>query len=200
MRWQVLRAPGSRDARWRALALTLIAIAAGGLVIAAVSEGSLFGWRFSATRAPVLDVQGKATDRTRQEIHERFQQGVIMLHAKQHQHAITAFHRVLELDPAMPEAHVNMGFALIGLERYGAARDFFDSAIALRKEQANAYYGLAVALDGLRDRPGAIGAMRTFVHLSAAEDPYLRKAQAALWEWEAAREQADVASGRARTR
>ncbi|MBI3069379.1 MAG: hypothetical protein HYY79_11040, partial [Betaproteobacteria bacterium] len=28
--------------------------------------------------------------------------------------------------------------------------------------------------------------MRTFVHLAKADDPYLRKAQAALWEWEEA--------------
>lgn len=121
-----------------------------------------------------------------------------MLHAKQYEHAMTAFHRVLERDPAMPEAHVNMGFALIGLERYGAARDFFESAITLRKEQINAYYGLAVALEGLRDRPGAIGAMRTFVHLSKPDEPYVRKAQAALWEWEAGNQAAasEQAGGR----
>ena len=100
---------------------------------------------------------------------------------------MTAFHRVLELDPEMPEAHVNMGFALIGLGRYAAARDFFEGAMALRRDQVNAYYGLAVALDELHDRPGAIGAMRTYVHLSKPDDPYVRKAQAALWEWETAR-------------
>ena len=175
-----------RDTRWRTLVLMVIAITAGGMIIAAVSDGGLFGWRFPITGAPARG-QVHATDPIRQEIHQRFQQGVIMLHAKQHEHAVTAFHRVLELDPALPEAHVNMGFALIGLERHGAARDFFEGAIALRKEQLNAYYGLAVALDGLRDRPGAIGAMRTYVHLSRPDDPYVRKAQAALWEWEAAR-------------
>lgn len=184
-----------RDTRWRTLALMVMAITAGGMVIAAVSDGGLFGRRFSVTGALPGD-QTHAADPIRQEIHRRFQQGVIMLHAKQHEHAMTAFHRVLELDPAMPEAHVNMGFALIGLERYGAARDFFESAIALRKEQINAYYGLAVALDGLRDRPGAIGAMRTFVHLSKPDDPYLRKAQAALWEWEAERKTAGQARAR----
>jgi tetratricopeptide (TPR) repeat protein len=187
MRRQALRPAGSQDMRWRALALTVVAIAAGGLAIAAVSEGSVFGWRVAASGA-ANGPQADAAARTRQEIQQRFQQGVIMLHAKQHSHAMTAFHRVLELDPAMPEAHVNMGFALIGLERYGAARDFFDSAIALRKEQVNAYYGLAVALDGLNDRPAAIGAMRTYVHLSRPDDPYRRKAQAALWEWDGLRE------------
>lgn len=184
-----------RDVRRRTLALLVIAIAAGGIVISAVSDGGLFGWRLPTTGAPERG-QGHATDPIRQEIHQRFQQGVVMLHAKQHEHAMTAFHRVLELDPAMPEAHVNMGFALIGLERHGAARDFFESALALRKEQLNAYYGLAVALDGLRDRPGAIGAMRTFVHLSKPDDPYVRKAQAAVWEWDAERK----TTGQAQTR
>jgi hypothetical protein len=56
----------------------------------------------------------------------------------------------------------------------------------LRPNQVNAYYGLAVALEGLGDTAGALGAMRVYVHRSPPDDPYLRKAQAALWEWEAA--------------
>jgi tetratricopeptide (TPR) repeat protein len=120
-------------------------------------------------------------------VKQRFSQGVVMLHAREYEHAATSFHRVLELAPDLPEAHVNMGFALIGLERFAAARDFFESALALKRDQANAYYGLAVALEGLSDAPGAIGAMRTYLHLTRADDPYGRKAQAALWEWEAAR-------------
>jgi tetratricopeptide (TPR) repeat protein len=175
-----------RDVRWLALTLTVAAVALGGGLIAGLSDGKLFGWRFAVTNGPTTRPAPLADARQR-EIHQRFQQGVVMLHAKRHEHAVTAFHRVLELDPALPEAHVNMGFALVGLERFQAARDFFESAIALRREQVNAYYGLAVALEGLRDREGAIGAMRAFVHLARSEDPHLRKAHAALWEWEAQR-------------
>ena len=40
------------------------------------------------------------------EIAERFSQGVVMLHAKQYKHALTAFHRVLELDPALSLIHI----------------------------------------------------------------------------------------------
>ena len=189
------RSRGSRDARWRTLVLTAIVIAAGGIVIAAVSGDGAISRVFSTASAPPGG-QALTTAPAQQEIHQRFQQGVIMLHAKQHEHAMTAFHRVLELDPALPEAHVNMGFALIGLERYSAARDFFESAITLRKDQVNAYYGLAVALDGLGDRGGAVGAMRTFVHRSGPDDPHLRKAQAALWEWEAERTAARPAQTR----
>jgi len=118
------------------------------------------------------------------EIAERFSQGVVMLHAKQYEHALTAFHRVLELDPAMPEAHVNAGFALLGMGKPAAARDFFASALELRARQLNAYYGLAVAYERLGDLPAARGAMRTYAHLAPKDDPFRRKAEAALWEWE----------------
>jgi predicted Zn-dependent protease len=118
------------------------------------------------------------------EVGERFTQGVIMLHAKQYEHALTAFHRVLALDPAMPEAHVNAGFALLGMKQPAAARRFFEGAIALRKDQLNAYYGLAVASEQLGDLPAARGAMRTYAHLAPKDDPFRRKAEAALWEWQ----------------
>ncbi len=118
------------------------------------------------------------------EVKTRFEQGVVMLHAKRYEEALTAFHRVLELTPAMPEAHVNIGYALLGLKRYDLARDFFESATTLRKDQANAYYGLAEALEGMHDLPGAIGAMRTYLHLSPPNDQYRRKAESAIWEWE----------------
>lgn len=167
-----------RDARWRAVALTVIIVAAGGALVAMLSEGVAIGGRSPAQTAAPAPVNP--------EVHQRFQQGVMMLHAKQHEHALTAFHRVIELAPEMPEAHVNMGYALLGLKRYDTARQFFDGAIALRTHQLNAYYGLAVALEGLRDLPGAIGAMRTYVHLAKPDDPYIRKAEAALWEWQAA--------------
>lgn len=120
------------------------------------------------------------------EIERRFGEGVVMLHARHYEHALTAFHRVLELDVEMPEAHVNAGFALLGMEKPGAARDFFLSAIELRTRQLNAYYGLAMAHERLGDLPAARGAMRTFAHLAPQADPFRRKAEAALWEWESA--------------
>lgn len=123
---------------------------------------------------------------TAHEVDRRFKQAVAMLQAGQHEHALTALHRVLQLAPAMPEAHVNMGYALLGLNRHTAARDFFMGAIELRPMQANAYYGLALALEEGADRAGAIGAMRSFVHLAKPDDPHVRKARAALWEWQAA--------------
>ena len=124
------------------------------------------------------------------EVRLRFEQAVVMLHARQYEHAATALHRVIELDPELPEAHVNMGYAMLGLERYKAAADFFGEATERRPGQANAYYGLAVALEAQGDVGAALGAMRTFVHLSPPDDPFVRKARAALWEWQARRDQA----------
>jgi len=122
------------------------------------------------------------------EVKRRFDEAVVMLHARQHEHALVALHRVLSLAPTMPEAHVNMGYALLGLGRPRQARDFFDSAIALQPRQANAYFGLALAWEAAGDLAMATGAMRSYLHLAADERPqHLRRARAALWEWEQAR-------------
>lgn len=119
-------------------------------------------------------------------VHQRFQQAVTLLQHGQYDYAMQGFHDVLEIAPDLPEAHVNMGYALLGLERFDAARSFFDTASNLRPDQANAYYGMAVAFEGLGDLRQAAITMRTFVHIADEDDPYRRKAEAAIWEWEAA--------------
>jgi tetratricopeptide (TPR) repeat protein len=155
------------------------------VVMAIAGVGAFFSW-WPTTPAKQDSRAEHAREMKLREIAERFAQGTVMLHAKQYEYALAAFHRVLELDPALPEAHVNAGFALVGLKRYAAARDFFAGAIELRPMQVNAYYGLAVAQEGLGDLPAARGAMRTYAHLAPRDDPYRRKAEAALWEWESA--------------
>ncbi len=124
------------------------------------------------------------TERERR-ITERFQQAVAMLHAKRYDYAITALDAVLAMSPEMPEAYVNMGYAFIGREEYGPAAKAFERAIDLRLNQRNAYYGLAVALEGLKEYEAALGAMRSYIHLAPPNDPYMTKARAAVWEWEA---------------
>ncbi len=171
-----------RDPRLRMLALTGLAIGVLGLAI-----GSAPDVRNAIARLTASPYASHAVQARKQEIDLRFEQAVVMLHAKRYDHAVAALHRLLELAPGMPEAHVNMGYALLGAGNASAARDFFASAVDLRPQQPNAYYGMAVALEALGDLPGAIGAMRTFVHLSPASDPHVRKAGAALWEWEAKR-------------
>ncbi|MBW2292414.1 MAG: tetratricopeptide repeat protein [Deltaproteobacteria bacterium] len=118
------------------------------------------------------------------ELARRFEAAAVMLHAKQYEHALVALRQVLLLAPRMPEAHTNRGFALLGLKRPELAEQAFRQALEIKREQLNAYYGLAIAREDLGDRPGALGAMRTFVHLANAEDPFVRKGRAALWEWQ----------------
>lgn len=118
------------------------------------------------------------------ELRQRFDQATVMLHARQFEHAITALDRVLQLAPTLPEAQVNMGYAMLGLERAETARGFFLAAIELRPEQANAYYGLALADESKQDYEAALGAMRSYLHLAPADDLHRVRARAALWEWE----------------
>lgn len=158
-----------RDRRRTGALLTLLAVLAGGAAFQALTP---------MHEAPAAVVP-------RDELRERFDQAVLMLHAKQFEHAATALHRVLELAPRLPEAHVNMGFAMLGLQRPDAARDFFDGATALRPEQANAYYGLALAHEARGDLELAVGAMRSYLHRAGdADAAHLRRARSALWEWE----------------
>ncbi len=138
------------------------------------------------TDAPAQPPPAPARDaRPADEVTERFGQAVVMLHARQYEHAATALHRVLTLAPALPEAHVNMGYALLGLQRPEEARRHFEQATVLKPGQANAYYGLALAWEARGDLAMATGAMRSYLHLARDENGrHLSRARAALWEWE----------------
>jgi tetratricopeptide (TPR) repeat protein len=136
-----------------------------------------------ATGSPQMQA-AHSRQKAQAEIRQRFDEGVAMLNNEQYEQAIKSFHRVLELEPSMPEAYVNIGYALVGQKQYGIARDFFEGAIELRMDQVNAYYGLAEALEGLGDLPGALGAMRTYLHLAPRDDPFRRRAEAATAEWQ----------------
>jgi tetratricopeptide (TPR) repeat protein len=125
-----------------------------------------------------------AAQQRAREIRERFEQGVVMLHAKRYDEAATALQRVLVLAPHLPEAHVNLGFAWLGLQQPQPAQRAFETAIGIRADQANAYYGLAMALEQCNDLEPALGAMRSYLHLSRGDDVHRTRARAALWEWE----------------
>lgn len=168
--------------------LTLSLIVVTGLVIRLLPDSGGQNLTLLPTDAPsnipASPSSAHVAERTREEVDLRFKQGVIMLHAKQYEHAATALHRVLELAPAMPEAHVNMGYAMLGLHRNTVARDFFRGAIALRASQGNAYYGLALSLAELDDLSGAIAAMRSYLSLTSPNDRFFNKGKAALGSWQ----------------
>lgn len=170
------------DQRRNALWLTLALVAAGGLALRSLDPPHTPAPAAAPVAAPHAD-----------EVQRLFNAAVVMLHAKRYDDAATALHRVLAFAPKMPEAHVNMGFALLGLKRHQEARDFFEGASALAPGQANAYYGLALAHEAEGDLPLATGAMRSYLHLARHERPeHLARARAALWEWEQQRAAASV--------
>ncbi len=131
---------------------------------------------------PYFEPQSHARELRIAEADARFQQAVMMLHAKRYDMAIKALHRVLELTPLLPEAHSNMGYALLGTGEYKIAYDFFSTAVELRSMFDNAYYGMALALEGLGEYEGAIGAMRTYLHLTA-DASYRTKAETYIADW-----------------
>lgn len=133
-----------------------------------------------------VDPKGHMKQFIKKEIDERFEQAIMMYHAKRYEFAITALDRVIQLAPNMAEAYVNKGFALMGLERYEEAIKYFNIATTKRPYLANAYWGLATASEQIGDLEVALGAMRTYIHLSPPNDPLLRKARSALWEWNSA--------------
>jgi tetratricopeptide (TPR) repeat protein len=177
------RAPRRADQRRRALWLTLALVAAGGLALHAIESPHAP----EAASAPAAPPHAQDTRRL-------FDAAVVMLHAMRYEDAATALHCVLQYAPQLPEAHVNMGFALLGLQRNKEARDFFEGASAIAPGQANAYYGLALVHEAQGDMALATGAMRSYLHLARNERPeHLARARAALWEWEQRRKDANAA-------
>jgi hypothetical protein len=165
-----------RDVRLRAVAITVLLTIVGGLAVEYLPKLPTIGG---------MRADGHVAEMKRKEVDLRFSQGVMMLHAKEYEHALVAFNRVIELAPQMPEAYINSGFALLGLGQYAAARDFFDEATNLRPDQMNGYYGLALALEGVGDTFGAMQAMETYLHRAARDDPYRPKAESAVGKWRA---------------
>ncbi|MFQ5563394.1 MAG: redoxin domain-containing protein [Parvularculaceae bacterium] len=97
--------------------------------------------------------------------------------------AMVAFERATKLDPSSADAFANLGFALLEMEAWDEAESSFDRALTLHPEQANAYFGLAEVYEGRGNMKSASDAMLAFLHFSAPDDPFRRRAEAALWEW-----------------
>ena len=178
------------DNRVSAAIVTTAAVVALGLLIALIPSSQMSMPQakqpapIESWKAPQDDEKTAKPDKKKQAIKKRFDQAVVMLHAREYRHAMTALHEVLKVTPNMPEAHVNMGYAYLGLKKHREAKDFFNTALDIRPSQINAYYGLALALYELDEYEGASGAIKTYIHRTSKDDPYMRKAQALLWELE----------------
>jgi tetratricopeptide (TPR) repeat protein len=111
------------------------------------------------------------------ELAARFEQGVAMLRLGEFEHAVTAFHRVLVLAPRLPEAHLNMGFALYELNDYQGAQRFFEGAKALAPGFLNVEYGLAVSLFAQGKVVDAVHHMATYLGGLKRGDPFRKIAE-----------------------
>lgn len=175
------------DRRLVAIPVAVIVIAVGGYAINVAqheAEDASTGTRGMIAAHAMMD------DASARRAHQSFQQAVAMLQAGEFEFAVTALHDVLAVYPALPEAHVNMGYALLGLGEADAAADFFDSASTLRPSLHNAYYGLALAEIELDNKKSALAAMQAFAHRAAPDDRHLPRAQEIIWELQAAAKEA----------
>ena len=172
-----------RDRRLLVIPLAVAVTAIGGYLLKSWPEMGVTDTNAQATAA--ADGHALLADDDARRAHERFQQGVAMLQAGQFEYAVTALHDVLAVYPALPEAHVNMGYALLGLGDAQAAADFFHSATDLRPSQHNAYYGLALAEMVAGNDRAALAAMQSFAHRADEGDRYLPRAQEIIWELQA---------------
>jgi tetratricopeptide (TPR) repeat protein len=115
-----------------------------------------------------------------------FYKGIELMRQGRPKDALEMFELAHRRNPNIPEVHVNIGYVLLETGQWQAAYNAFDEATILRPEQANAYYGMAEALENLGSLQGAIGAMNTYIHLTKNDTPFIRKAEAAIWEWKQA--------------
>jgi len=123
-----------------------------------------------------------------------FATGVHLLQVGLPREAAAAFENAKRLRPHVAEARINLGYAYLAAGEFAEAEATFSAALDLKPGQINGYYGWAESLEALDDLPAAIGAMRSFVHLSAKDHPYRRRALAAIWEWKASLAADDPAS------
>ena len=117
-------------------------------------------------------------------VDQYFQLAVKSMGIRDYKRAAIVWYKLLQLQPEMAEANVNMGFSLYELTQYAEAMKYFQHAIDINPYQANAYYGLAICYEKVADIEAAIGAMRSYIHLNKDGGPFVRKARSALWEWE----------------
>jgi len=114
---------------------------------------------------------------------QQFADAAKLLQIGHFQQAITVLHKVLAQQPNLPEAHTNLGFAMLNLGEIKKAVKSFNYALSIRPEEANAYYGLALVAEKEAEYEIAMGAMRTYIHLRK-DDVYIGKARAALDFWQ----------------
>ncbi len=166
--------PSRPDARLRAVLITLALILG-------------VGWLVHGLPGETPPAREDGFDVTRhmqaQRVATRFREAVNLQHAGHPARALPIWEEVVDLAPTLPEARVNLGFTLLDLDRPRAAESAFRQAIGLRPGQANAHYGLALALAAQARFTEAQAAMRSFLRHTGPGDPWLARAHKLLEQW-----------------
>lgn len=113
-----------------------------------------------------------------------FHDGVEHLRQGRAHEALVVLDAARRIRPHVPELFVNLGYAHFENGTFLESAEAFRKAVELRPLQDNAYYGLALALERLGDIEGAMGAMRTYVHLAPKDTIHFRRAEAAIREYD----------------
>jgi len=192
----MIRSPRRRrDRLWVAALVVVLGTIGGGLLVQHYNELSLAPTA-PPSSLPAAPKQGpertkdillspqipKVVKKTAFDQH--FQAAAMLLQSGRNKEAIEVLELARKIRPHVPEIYVNLGFAHLALDESTNAILDFEKALSMRPNQVNAYYGLASSYEKQGDLEGALGAMRTYVHLTGKKDPYRVKAMAATWEWQ----------------
>lgn len=144
------------------------------------------GWLINSAMNSTQYTGIKEPERSPQQhwLDEHFNRAISYMQKKQYPQAVLIWNDILLVNDTIAEVHVNQGFSLYEMGHIQPASKHFQRAIDLNNFQVNAYYGLAICYEKLEEMEAAMGAMRSFIHLADDNDPFIRKARAALWEWE----------------
>ncbi|WP_448191353.1 tetratricopeptide repeat protein [Azospirillum sp. sgz301742] len=171
----------------RVLAGVLAAVAAVGTAIVMLSGGDHGVAVPDPVAAVAAPTPAPAPAPGADPFREYFESGVEYMRQGRAHEALVSFNAASHLRPHVPEVFVNIGFAHEALGNHQNAAEAFDRALEINPSQANAYYGLAMALEGMERMEEALGAMRTFEHLLPKDEQKFRRlASGAIWEWESA--------------
>lgn len=144
------------------------------------------GWLINESMNRTQVEEKKETARNEHQVllDKYFNNALSYMQNKQYPQAVLVWNELLLINDSIPEVHVNQGFSLFEMGHIEPASKHFQRALELNSYQINAYYGLAICFEKMEDMESAMGAMRSYIHLADDNDPFVRKAQSALWEWE----------------
>ena len=96
--------------------------------------------------------------------------GILESQAERNREALACFSRSLQKDPALFEAHYNLGNLHFELDNLAAARVHYEIARSITKSYPQLYFNLALVLASDNDLPGAIDALQKYRELAPAEE------------------------------